>query len=396
MSSKKVTIINEGLLNSDTDSDNKDLFREEFGSWYSRSTGFKFIEKSNRDLNFESSENLPRSLDSSFYSFKQEILFTKNFSLDFSTTGLNIDFDNMEDQKESFRNRILSYVSLDREYEDFSVDMLLPISKEEKQLEPNPAIKAALLKEFDKQKPAGAYWLNGMFISLFPKEKKLYQKPGMQLIGLAASVLLIVTIAFNSNADINNSVLAQNEGVESEEETVETHSKLEIDEANEEKNLVENLEPVAQDLEKEITTLNEVAIEEKLESVENKVIAADFMYDAQPIESAESDLSIAANLDYRRNDNNLNESEESFKKGISKDKEKVATANDKLVISAITPATAEVIEEFSLEEDEVYFMDDAAVTVGAAVTGNNSIDLPMYSRTLADDTDLIGILFTAM
>ena len=127
MSSKKVTIINEGLLNSDTDSDNKDLFREEFGSWYSRSNGFKFIKKSNRDLNFESSENLPRSLDSSFYSFKQEILFTKNFSLDFSTTGLNIDFDNMEDQKESFRDRILSYVSLDREYEDFSVDMLLQL-----------------------------------------------------------------------------------------------------------------------------------------------------------------------------------------------------------------------------------------------------------------------------
>ena len=130
MSSKKVTIINEGLLNSDTDSDNKDLFREEFGSWYSRSNGFKFIKKSNRDLNFESSENLPRSLDSSFYSFKQEILFTKNFSIDFSLTGQTID--NMEDQKESFRDRILSYVSLDREYEDFSVDMLLPISKEEK------------------------------------------------------------------------------------------------------------------------------------------------------------------------------------------------------------------------------------------------------------------------
>ena len=134
MSSKKVTIINEGLLNSDTDSDNKDLFREEFGSWYSRTNGFKFIKKPNRDLNFEATENMAvaTSLASSFYSFKQEILFTKDFSLDFSTTGFNIDFDNIEDQKESFRNRILSYVSLDREYEDFSVDMLLPISKEEK------------------------------------------------------------------------------------------------------------------------------------------------------------------------------------------------------------------------------------------------------------------------
>ena len=134
MSSKKVTIINEGLLNSDTDSDNKDLFREEFGSWYSRSTGFKYIKKTNRDLNFEATENMAvaTSMASSFYSFKQEILFTKDFSLDFSLTGLNVDFDNMDDQKESFRDRILSYVSLDREYEDFSVGMLLPISKEEK------------------------------------------------------------------------------------------------------------------------------------------------------------------------------------------------------------------------------------------------------------------------
>ena len=94
----------------------------------------------------------------------------------------------------------------------------------------------ALLKEFDKQQPAGAYWLNGIFISLFPKEKKLFQKPGMQLIGLAASVLLIVTIAFNGNTEINNSTLAQNEGVKTEEEAVEEHSKLEKDEANEEKN----------------------------------------------------------------------------------------------------------------------------------------------------------------
>ena len=30
----------------------------------------------------------------------------------------------------------------------------------------------ALLKEFDKQQPARAYWLNGIFVSLFPKEKK--------------------------------------------------------------------------------------------------------------------------------------------------------------------------------------------------------------------------------
>ena len=269
------------------------------------------------------------------------------------------------------------------------------IFKEEKELAPNPAIKVALLKEFDKQQPAGAYWLNGIFTSLFPKEKKLFQKPGMQLIGLAASVLLIVTIAFNGNTDINNSTLAQNEGVKTAEEAVEEHSKLEREEVAEEKNLLEkDLEPTTEVIEKEIAILNEVEIEEKPESVQNKGITADFMYDAQPIESVEADLSIAADLDYRRNDTNLNASEESFKKGVLKDKEKVAISDDKLVISATTPATLEVVEEFSMSDDEGYFSDD--VSAGAIVTGNNSMDLPVNSRSLAEDADLIGILYTAM
>ena len=272
------------------------------------------------------------------------------------------------------------------------------IFKEEKELEPNPAIKVALLKEFDKQQPAGAYWLNGIFVSLFPKEKKLFQKPGMQLIGLAASVLLIVTIAFNGNTEMNNSTLAQNEDFKTEEEAVEEHSKIEKDQANEEKNLEKNdLQSTFELIEKEIevATLNEVEIEEKPESVENKVTTTDFMYDAQPIESEDADLSSVSDADYRRNDNNLNESEESFNNGISKDKEKGAMSDDKLVISAITPATAEVVEEFSMEDDEGYFAEDVSVA-GALVTGNNSIDLPVNTRTLAEDSDLIGILYTAM
>mgnify|MGYP001389199400 CR=1 FL=1 len=47
-------------------------------------------------------------------------------------------------------------------------------------------------------------------------------------------------------------------------------------------------------------------------------------------------------------------------------------SDDKLVISAITPATAEVVEEFSMEDDEGYFTEDVGVA-GALVTENNSI-----------------------
>lgn len=269
------------------------------------------------------------------------------------------------------------------------------IFKEEKELEPNPAIKVALLKEFDKQQPAGAYWLNGIFTSLFPKEKKLFQKPGMQLIGLAASVLLIVAIAFNGDTDMNNSILAQNEDFKTEEEAVEEVSKIEREE--EKSSLEKDFQPTVEALEVEIevASLNEADIEEKPEAVENKVTTTTFIYDAQPIESVDADLSSVSDADYRRNDNNLNESEESFNNGISKDKEKGAMSDDKLVISAITPATAEVVEEFSMEDDEGYFTEDVGVA-GALVTENNSIDLPVNTRTLAEDSDLIGILYTAM
>ena len=133
MSSKKVTIVNVGLLKSDTDSDNKDLFREEFGSWYSKTNGFKFIKKENKDLSFEVTTDTSVSLSSvaSFYKFRQELLFSQDFSMNPSMTGLQVDFDTAEDQKETLHNRISSYISSNQEYEDFSVEMLLPISKEE-------------------------------------------------------------------------------------------------------------------------------------------------------------------------------------------------------------------------------------------------------------------------
>jgi hypothetical protein len=266
--------------------------------------------------------------------------------------------------------------------------------KAEKELEPNPAIKAALLKEFDKQKPAGAYWLNGIFVSLFPNEKKIYQKPGIQLIGLAASVLLIVAIGLNGNADINNSTLAQNEGVKTEEETVQKLSKLEREEVDQENNLQieKDLEPTADILYKEIEVAasNEVVIEEKPVAVENNITSTDFMYDAKLNES------VAADLDYLGNDNNLNEVEESFKKRSSKDKKMLAISDDKLVISATIPATIEIVEEISLADDEGYFSDDASASSNTIVIGNSTIELPINSRTLAEDADLIDILYTAM
>lgn len=269
--------------------------------------------------------------------------------------------------------------------------------KEEKELEPNPAIKAALLKEFDKQQPARAYWLNGIFVSLFPKEKKIYQKPGMQLIGLAASVLLIVTIGFKGNADINNSTLAQNEEVKTEEQTIKEVIELDKKEIEVENILLEDdLEAPNAVLQKEVATLNEVEIEEKSETAENKLTTTAFMYDAQPLESVASDLTWSENDQEMDNRTTSNESKDTFRKETSKNKGFEKKRDDKLVISATAPATLEVVEEISVADDEGYFTDDVSEASGGAAIDGNFIDLPLNSRTLAEDADLIGILYTAM
>ena len=102
MSTKKVTIINEGLLKNDTQSSNKDRLREEFGSWYSKVNGFKFIERSS-DLSFEV-ESLSdtgyagtdfvddtSNLSSDFYKFRQKVTFGQQISVDFGDDWLTPD-----------------------------------------------------------------------------------------------------------------------------------------------------------------------------------------------------------------------------------------------------------------------------------------------------------------
>jgi len=305
---------------------------------------------------------------------------------------------------------VKEYVESEQEFNEMKAVLMGAgdFFNEEKELEPNPAIKAALLKEFDKQQPAGAYWLNGIFVSLFPKEKKIYQKPGMQLIGLAASVLLVITIAFNGNNDLNNPTLAQNEEVKTEEETVKEVKELERKEVEAEKSFVEDAFEAPKDvLEKEVELdkLDEIESEEVTDDVAtNASMTALFMYDAQPTENVASDLSVAAatdqELDNRRDMNNSNESEGYIKKESSKDKGVVTVSDDKLVISATTIATSEIAEEINDVDVADYFAEDETTitATGSVAPGmvGNSVDLPVASRTLAEDSDLIGILYTAM
>ena len=78
-------------------------------------------------------------------------------------------------------------------------------------IEPDPQIKTALIKEFRNNNVHNKIWLNNIMIALFPTEKNLIRKPGVQLIGIAASLMLILNIIFfmDKNSENNNKVLVE-------------------------------------------------------------------------------------------------------------------------------------------------------------------------------------------
>ena len=78
-------------------------------------------------------------------------------------------------------------------------------------LEPNPIIKTELINKFRQHNNQNKIWLNVVFTTLFPKNKKIISMPGVQLCGIAASLILILTIYTNYEFSNSNSPISLNE-----------------------------------------------------------------------------------------------------------------------------------------------------------------------------------------
>jgi|TARA_B110000438_G_C15735010_1_gene615930 hypothetical protein len=78
-------------------------------------------------------------------------------------------------------------------------------------IEPNSTIKTNLIAEFKQHNNQNKIWLNSVFTGLFPKEKKIISMPGTQLVGIAASLLIIITIYTNYEFNNNPSTLTLSE-----------------------------------------------------------------------------------------------------------------------------------------------------------------------------------------
>lgn len=110
-------------------------------------------------------------------------------------------------------------IPTESEYNDLRA-MLIAAEKELKsaqEIEPKESTKAFLMNEFSKMHPATRTSAGGLGF-LFPKDRAFYQKPGYQLLAVAAVVILIITIFPKLNADMNsNEDVAQHEVKEPKE-----------------------------------------------------------------------------------------------------------------------------------------------------------------------------------
>ncbi|MCB9195320.1 MAG: hypothetical protein H6598_03765 [Flavobacteriales bacterium] len=151
-------------------------------------------------------------------------------------------------------------ITSESEYNDLRT-MLLAAQKEilsSEELEPKASTKDFLMKEFTKIHPAmQTNTRAGGLGFLFPKGKAFYQKPGYQLIAVAALLVLIFTIypKLSSNMTSNEDVAINSTG---EQKNKNTDLKEEIEPVSKEKSEIteeiQGKKPLEQESADQITT----------------------------------------------------------------------------------------------------------------------------------------------
>lgn len=311
---------------------------------------------------------------------------------------LNREYINLKGEEKKF---VDEHISSEQEFNELKaiVQGVNAVHMEEEELIPDPKIKAHLLKEFDRHRPASGYWLNGISVALFPKEKKFHQKPGVQLIGIAASISLLIGVFLNVGP-MNNNDLAQHKSAEevvapAEEKAVEN----ELEEMAEE---VEGEKIMDETDEETITTISEtVATTKEEENLRKESSSDDFVVEQF------KDLPIVME------DVIEEESEELANKGeVSKtyySLDEVATEEISEIEITDNEVASDLIIDGGLAATSVDQSTEPAVAISeetissTVATGNASVsreakknDSPVTGRTLAEDADLIDLLYTAL
>ena len=317
----------------------------------------------------------------------------------------------------------IEYYLINREYHELSADELGFISSEVKSekefnqlkklmtsliedkkteeiIEPDPSIKIALMKEFNNKSKINKIWYNTLLIQLFPKEKRLYQMPGIQIAGVAASLLLVLNVFLTNDPTSKENQVAKNIELINEEENPSTELQKEftgnsdsvIDSENliNEENVVESnvantIVPTERSDERETPDIN---FDLEDEVAEDLLIEEDWAGDA--FELTMSDVDLGSNVEDLAEVVIIEEELE-----MINESEPIEETNESMTLSGFTDATItdnESINNMAVKDVKVSAEMKSTESNRRFKGKNNSNN----SRSLKEDEELIDLFFTAL
>ena len=317
----------------------------------------------------------------------------------------------------------IEYYLINREYHELSADELGFISSEVKSekefnqlkklmtsliedkkteeiIEPDPSIKIALMKEFNNKSKINKIWYNTLLIQLFPKEKRFYQMPGIQIAGVAASLLLVLNVFLTNDPSSKENQVAKNIELINEEENPSTELQKEftgnsdsvIDSENliNEENVVESnvantIVPTERSDERETPDIN---FDLEDEVAEDLLIEEDWAGDA--FELTMSDVDLGSNVEDLAEVVIIEEELEMINKS-----ESIEETNESMTLSGFTDATItenESINNMAVKDVKVS-AEMKSTESNRRFKGKNNSN---KSRSLKEDEELIDLFFTAL
>jgi len=275
----------------------------------------------------------------------------------------------------------------------------------ETDIQPDPAIKSVLMREFREKSKINKVWYNSLLIQLFPKEKSIYRMPGVQLAGIAASLLLVLNIfILNDPIKKDNHVALNNNDSEKEEKTTSLEDGIEEGSASgsisEDFGVTQPIEKPVDEVElseKNIITEIDVPEEDEVihemelvftDEVEEEIIIAEELNESANFESRSLDVTT---MDL----NNLGGVD--TKEMLPSKKEEVEAIEETLLLGGFTEpttvVTGNVFNDTAIEEMEINTdMRTTEISKGRVRNKNTVIK----SRSLDDDKELIELFFTAL
>lgn len=286
------------------------------------------------------------------------------------------------------REFVLQHMDNEEEYNSMRA-MLLTISSSDdfEEIEPQPKTLALLMEEFVTEEKRGfKWWLNSLFVGIFPKEKTWFRQPGFQMAMVMGIVVLGFVFVQQSSTNYKNIAEAKTE----KKENMPVKPSVNKD-RSEAKNISQNSVKsstegnITKEPEEITTTPTEITLD--CTDISSPTISA--------TDNCDNDVSVYPVIANLERDS---KKDYSFHDNTSEAPVLIEVNNLEVVED-----DAEIVRTVRMEDETDKFDIDNQIGNTSSITevqniktntGNNGFFVSS-SLNLAADEDLIGLLFTA-